>query len=299
MVPDRPLVFVPAGVRALTDAVAARAAEQWGIEAPRWVRSSMNAVYRSGDVVVRVSRPNGQPGAAVELAKLLSSHGIRVARPCGLAPYESADGVVATAWEYVADSGAPIAWPLVGEMVACVHAVSPDDIPSGHPLPWCGDFPWWDVDALLADVAPDLDAPAEAGLRRAAGRHRHWDEVDAAAVVCHGDVHDQNVIMGDDGPVLIDWDLLCTGPPAWDHAAMLRFADRWGGDVDAYADFARGYGASLAGSPVADDLAEMRLVVATLMMVRKGRTDPAASHEAHRRLRYWRSDAAAPAWHAL
>jgi len=299
MVPDRPLVFAPAGQRALTDEVAARAGEKWGIEAPRWVRTSMNAVYRSGELVVRVSRLNGQASAAAELAEMLRSRGIRVARPAGLSPYESADGISATAWEYVAATGAPIDWDQVGEMVAGVHALSPHDVPGGHPLPWCGDFPWWDVDVLLADVAPDLDAASEAGLRRAVGRHRHWTAIGAPVVVCHGDVHDQNVIMADDGPVLIDWDLLCRGPAAWDHAALLRFADRWGGDPDAYPEFARGYGASLATSPVADDLAEMRLLVATLMMVRRGRTEPSSAQEAQRRLRYWRDDVAAPQWRGM
>ncbi|MDQ3737545.1 MAG: aminoglycoside phosphotransferase family protein [Actinomycetota bacterium] len=259
----------------------------------------MNAVYRSGDLLVRVGRVNGAPSAAVQLAETLLSHGIRAARPADLVPYDSGDGFAATAWEYVVASEAPIAWAQVGAMVAGVHGLAPDDIPGRHPLPWCGDFPWWDVDALMAEVSPDLDAAAAAGLRSAVGRHRHWAEVDAQVVVCHGDVHDQNVIMADDGPVLIDWDLLCRGPAAWDHAGPARFGDRWGGEPDAYQEFARGYGISLAGTSVVDDLAEMRLIVATLMMVRRARTDPAAARESRRRLRYWRGEPAAPAWHAM
>jgi hypothetical protein len=42
----------------------------------------------------------------------------------------------------------------------------------------------------------------------------------------------------------------------------------------------------------------MRNVVATLMRVRAGRTDPAAAAEAQRRLRYWRGDTDAPQWTA-
>ena len=45
-------------------------------------------------------------------------------------------------------------------------------------------------------------------------------------------------------------------------------------------------------------LAELRLVAATLMRVTASIADPGAGAEAERRLRYWRGDADAPAWHA-
>jgi len=46
-------------------------------------------------------------------------------------------------------------------------------------------------------------------------------------------------------------------------------------------------------------LAELRLLIATLMRVRAGRTDAAAAREADRRLRYWNGDIDAPQWQPM
>jgi thiamine kinase-like enzyme len=119
-------------------------------------------------------------------------------------------------------------------------------------------------------------------------------------VVCHGDVHPGNVIQGADGPVLLDWDLRCLAPRGWDHGPLLqwseRWTDRWGGGPHAYDEFAAGYGASLRDDWMTQALAAMRMVIATLMRVRAGRTDVVAAAEAERRLRYWRGDPDAPRW---
>ena len=121
---------------------------------------------------------------------------------------------------------------------------------------------------------------------------------DAPDVVCHGDVHPGNVAMTPSGPVLLDWDLLCSGPPGWDHAALLG-AHRWGYPATWYDDFATGYGRSLADDPRTKAIAELRLVAATLMRLRAGRADPAAMPEAQHRLAYWRGDPHAGHWHAV
>jgi hypothetical protein len=91
---------------------------------------------------------------------------------------------------------------------------------------------------------------------------------------------------------------MCIAPPGWDHAMLLTLAERWGGDPRAYAEFAVGYGRSLADDVTTRRFAELRNVAATLMRVRAGRTDPAARAEAERRLRYWRCDPEAPQWRA-
>ncbi len=104
--------------------------------------------------------------------------------------------------------------------------------------------------------------------------------------------------MTDDGPVVLDWDLMCTAPRGWDHAMLLTLAERWGGDPEVYPAFAAGYGESLADDVTTRRFAELRNVAATLMRVRAGRTDPLARHEADRRLRYWRGEIDAPLWTA-
>ena len=116
-------------------------------------------------------------------------------------------------------------------------------------------------------------------------------------VVCHGDVHPGNVVMTADGPVLLDWDLLCAAPAGWDHAMLLRLP-RWGWPARWYDDFAAGYGRSLADDPAARAIAELRLVAATLLRLRAGVADPSAMPEARRRLAFWRGDPDAPTWRA-
>jgi len=115
-------------------------------------------------------------------------------------------------------------------------------------------------------------------------------------VLCHGDVHPYNVIASSSGPVLIDWDLLCIGPPGWDHAPLRSMIERWDARPEWYQRFAEGYGADLSTEPVTEALTTLRLVAATLMRVKAGRDDPAAGNEAHRRLRYWRGETDAPRW---
>jgi Ser/Thr protein kinase RdoA (MazF antagonist) len=124
------------------------------------------------------------------------------------------------------------------------------------------------------------------------------EQRDRALLVCHGDVHPGNVMQSIDGPVLLDWDLLCAAPAAWDHAPLMTWTGRWGGEPGIYEAFAAGYGRSFRGDAVAEAISELRLVAATLMRVRAGRSDPAAAREAALRLRYWRGEQAAPMWHA-
>jgi thiamine kinase-like enzyme len=111
-------------------------------------------------------------------------------------------------------------------------------------------------------------------------------------------VHPGNVVATAQGAVLLDWDLLCTGPAAWDHAPLMTWTQRWGGAAGLYEAFAAGYGRSMRGDGVAEAIATLRLVAATLMRLRAGRHDEAARDEAERRLRWWRGDTDAPPWHA-
>ena len=134
---------------------------------------------------------------------------------------------------------------------------------------------------------------------------RRWDGwsdmlTDSANVVCHGDLHPGNVLPTQTGPVLIDWDLMCIGPVAWDHAPLLlweqRWTDRWGAGSGTYEEFAKGYGQSLREDDSACTLAEVRLLVATLMRMKAAQVHPEARPELERRLRWWRGEPDAPRW---
>ena len=166
--------------------------------------------------------------------------------------------------------------PAVGEMIARLHLVDPGDIVGRYPLPFCGDFPWWDFTSVMNEVGGDLDRRSHAAIAVAIARSVPMLDQQRAgsAVVCHGDVHPGNVIQAAQGPVLLDWDLLCRGPAAWDHAPLMTWTERWGGEAGIYEAFADGYGRSLRGDGVAEAIAELRLVAATLMRIRAARSDP-------------------------
>ena len=192
-------------------------------------------------------------------------------------------------------------WRTVGEMVALVHALDPADAARrptrsrrasrsrGGSSTSCS--PRW------AARSTPRRGP---GSRPRSSEHRGWAGRIASRVVCHGDVHPDNVVMTADGPVLLDWDLLCLGPPAWDHSMLLRLT-RWGWPAAAGTTSSPpATGGRFAGDPTAEAIAELRLVAATLMRLRAGLADPAAMPEAQRRLAYWRATttSTAPPWTA-
>lgn len=295
---DRPFVDRPVADLVAATSAATAAASTWGLPEPELLRRGMNALFTAGDVVIRVGNATAHPSLAHELADLLAAHEIPTVAPRhGLA--DVVGGLAVSGWQRIRPSSAGIDWRQVGAAVRAVHRLSIDSVPADYPVPSPVRFPWWDFAGLLDELRGSIDGPAMAGLEDAIERHSGWrDAVERDVVVCHGDVHPGNVLVSDHGPLLIDWDLLCIAPPAWDHAMLTTYAGRWGGAPHVYPDFAAGYGVSLADDGTTRSVAELRNVAATLMRVRAGCNDPAAAVEAERRLVYWRGDDHAPAWSA-
>lgn len=297
MADELPFVAEPPGDVARAHDLAAQAALHWELPAPLHLRSGMNVLYVCGDeVVLRVCRPTTPPMQALWLAEYLTSCGLRVARPVRHDVVER-EGLACMAIERLHPVG-PTDWEEVGRMMRVVHDLPVDELSGRYPLPRGASFPHWRVEQLRDEIDDLLDAAAREALDAALVCHNGWRERAAAEpqVVCHGDVHPGNVLQTADGPVLLDWDLMCRAPSAWDHAALMTWEERWGGDPQLYERFAAGYGSSLRGDPRGDELAELRLLVATMMRVRAGRHDPAAAAEAQRRLRFWQGDPDAPVW---
>lgn len=293
---DLPFVVRPPDSAAAATAASA-AATQWGLPAPQHLRTSMNALFLAGDdVLLRVSHPTAPASEAAWLIEQLRRRGVRVPKLVRSGPFVAGELAV-FALERIEPSG-DVDWAAVGEQVRRVHDWPADEVRGRYPLPQCESFPWWNTAGVLADVEDLLDPSARAGLAAAIEAHGAWRARVTSRVVCHGDIHPGNIIQSVDGPVLLDWDLACHAPVAWDHAMLLTWSSIWGGEATAYARFADGYGQSLADDPLAVSLSIMRNVTATLMRLKAGRTNAAAADEAQRRLRYWRGDPAAPAWSA-
>ncbi len=296
---ELPFVAAPPGAVESVTASARSAAGHWGLAEPVLVRMGMNGIFAAGDdVLLRVGRPTAPPQQAIWLADQLRKHGIRVPTYVRHEPFVVGEHAV-FAVARIDDSG-PVGWDEVGSMIAGLHATDLDGIAAGYPVPFCGDFPWWNFAALMNEVGSDLDEPSRRGLSEAIVRSLPVLDEERARrpMLCHGDVHPGNVIQSAEGAVLLDWDLLCHGPTSWDHAPLMTWTERWGGEPGVYESFAAGYGQSQRGDQLAEAIAELRLVAATLMRVRAGRSSPAVLVEAERRLRYWRGEVDAPVWQA-
>ena len=103
--------------------------------------------------------------------------------------------------------------------------------------------------------------------------------------------------MSDDGPVLIDWDLLSIASSLWDHVPLKAWSKRpWQGNTDVYTAFAAGYGAVDWDADSVDVVVEMRNLAATLMRVLASASTGVIDEEAARRLEYWASPNKTALW---
>ena len=208
-------------------------------------------------------------------------------------------GAQVVAWERVSAPRADqLDYRAFGEIIARVHTVPISEAPV--PLSKCTDAGWLDLDERLeaasrSSVATGADiAVLSSAIENVAAWRSMADR--AAPVLCHGDAHPLNVLMRSDEVVVADWDSLCIGPPAWDHAPLLTWAERWGGHATAYRDFAAGYGQDLSDTTLAKTIARVRLIGPTLTMIIRGDTSPQHAAEARRRMQYWHSQPDAPTW---
>src|SRR5262245_6597412 len=130
--PARPFVDQPVGDVNAARALAVRVAHSLDLPEPVLLRVGMNALFRAGNVIVRVGRPSAPPDLAIELARRLRDHGISAPAPA--ADDVSLEGeLAATCWQPLVDSGDPIDWREVGAVVRRVHALAPADLAVGYP----------------------------------------------------------------------------------------------------------------------------------------------------------------------
>jgi Ser/Thr protein kinase RdoA (MazF antagonist) len=264
---------------------------------PELVRSGSNHVFRAGPHLIRVGAAGADFTNQVAVARRLHDLGVPVLTPLDDAAVVC--GRPVTVWEFL-EHGDRIDFEQLGERIAHLHRIAPDRLRDLARLRFCGDTGWLHLDDRLEAAgrggvaegrALDALRAAWARLEGCAERARQGPQV-----LCHGDLHPGNVLMRGSEVVILDWDAIGLAAPAWDHAALIPWASRYGGAPGTYPEFARGYGADLRDDRLAQDLSRLRLLGATVNLVLMAGRDARYAAEAHARLRYWLGDPGAPTW---
>lgn len=249
------------------------------------LRFTNNAVYSLAHdpVVVRIVGSRALAHRAhkvVTVARHFERHGVPAIRLLGGVPQPLPIGEnVVTVWQRVADTGRQATSADLAALLRLVHALPP---PEG-----IGDWaPLADVRARVSDAEELAPDDRRFLLRRCA-------EVEASLLalefplsrgLVHGDAHPGNVIVGEQGPVLCDFDSSCFGPPEWDLTPLAVGRERFGDPAAWYRDLARTYGFDVTeweGFPVLRAARELKLTTSVLPIMR---SHPSVRHELRRRL---------------
>jgi Ser/Thr protein kinase RdoA (MazF antagonist) len=172
-------------------------------------------------LVLKLDRPDWNGLSEFEAAVLpgLADAGLPVARPHGTVTVEGRRGVILervdgpSLMEVLLEASPDEAEELAGRFAALqfeINCVAAEGLP---------------------DLVPRLRREVEESVADAALR----DELvallaeldDGGHGVCHFDLHPENVLVGHDGWVVIDWLTVAAGPPAADLARTLVLWGRW------------------------------------------------------------------------
>jgi Phosphotransferase enzyme family len=159
-------------------------------------------------------------------------HGAAIAPPASpdvAGPHEYR-GVVLTLWRYCESQPKPSDGDVeLGEALRGFHAALGDMV---NALPSLEQKVDWAAELLQEPSATPHLSDTD---RRAAGRaHVRLRELFAtlgSSTALHGEPHEGNIIWTEAGPLLIDFEASCAGPPEWDlaylpDAALIVFPDR-------------------------------------------------------------------------
>jgi Ser/Thr protein kinase RdoA (MazF antagonist) len=164
----------------------------------------------------------------------------------------------------------------VGAVLARLHrcaaavSVEPDGEP---PHPWYDTFPPVDAFAGAAASASPWAATLRERLADHAALTAPVTPVDPARLVmCHRDLHPENILAGPDGaPVVVDWDNLGPADPARELVKMLFdwFGDSLNTDLDAMRVLYRAYVDEGGPARITDPADFSMLICARLNFLRK------------------------------
>lgn len=160
-----------------------------------------------------------------------------------------------------------------------------------------GDLPPIDpFDVARAQLVAALDDARWAGrvqvlLERADVLRERWpalmEEDPLGITLVHGDLHTDNLLVTERGPVLADLELAGVGPASYDLVPALVAVERYGAPASTYAEFIAAYGADLRAWSRAAELAEVYELVVTTWAVANRTVSPAHDAEARLRVARW------------
>ncbi len=289
-----------------SERLASKVASSLGLGSIELIRSGESHVFCSAETVIRVSIATSNADRQIALARQLSGAGIPVAAPLGDAI--RFDSAVITVWERIQPTNQPIDESIdefidyrqLGAAIAKLHALDINQFSQFEPLPMFDAASWLQIETNLAALegTPALSVEVFSILRDGCDQVRGWGTIvdQNAVVICHGDVHPQNVLMRNGQVVIIDWDTVCVGPREWDHAALLNWSNRWGGESSTYQDFANGYGTDFTSYRPALLQAQVRLLAPTINLATRVLKNPGLINELERRMQYWRGITNPPNW---
>ena len=260
----------------------------------RLLRLGTQIVWGSIDnqVVARVSymidRPLERWSAELRIVESLAQRGAPLLTPlCDAQPLD--DGRVATFWPMSEPVPHVELEDVVGLVLRC-HAV---ELPAGVE-PWDPTVSYltrWrdrvphiaarDVPAEVRDLVRErLHERVEALAARWATRHRAH-----RTVVLHGDPYASNVVRRGDGRlVLIDFDLLATGPPEVDLSAVLMQYKRYDGLPRISERITDAYGATV-DEQLLEHIAAADEAISNVWLACLWGVNPAAEEELQHRIR--------------
>ena len=296
-----PFVSQPVVDRGRARARAQQCAKELGATDLTPIRESMCSTFRANGSVLRVGHFMSDPSTAQSLATMLREAEFRV--PDVIETWKQDDtGLGVIAYEAVPETGEAVDWHEVGRIIRRLHTdIAPSDVPAGYPIASPTSLPWWNFGDMLTRLEATASVPSQqlSMLYAVAERRAEWSDIVERPpnVLTHGDVHPGNVLMSDDGPVLIDWDLLSNASSLWDHVPLRAWSKPpWQGNANAYTAFAAGYGAVDWEADSFDVVVEMRNLAATVMKVIASASTGVIDEEATRRLEYWVSPNKTAPW---
>lgn len=282
------------GYRRLDDGAAAvlAAAEEFDLERPVLVGVYGAALWRAGDIAVRVERASTEARTLLELVRVAGLAGVPVAPPVCAEPFEHAAGQV-TFWRWIetAPKGGADLRCFGGAIRALHREVAAERWLSAGARPILETFDRRlqnNVDEL---AAAGFDRSVVQFLRREAAA---WTEVAGSTlptplgqVALHGDPHPGNVIDTAAGCVLVDWEFASVGPGEWDHAHVLMHVRRGRAPQRRYDEFALGYGEDIRSWNGTEAWVRLHEVLATARMATASLRDPGLAPRLEERLAWW------------